>query len=357
MQATKLLLSITLSFLSLQLWANVPAVVISPVKMQNITPQFEYVGRVEAIEKVELKARVNGYLLKKHFNEGFDVEKDQPLLSIEQAPYLTIVKQRQADLASAKASRTNAQAALKRNLDLRKRGAVSAADLDQAEANKLVAEAQVLQAKAALEAAELDLSYTEISSPINGKISRLLITEGNLVGNNQTLATVTNMDPIYVTMSVSEKNMLDARRQGINLKNPPVQPILRLSDGSMYPQKGEFDYVDTSVNLQTDTILIRAQFPNPNGLLLPGEFVHVLVEPKEKQQAPVVAQSAVQKDQQGYFVLVVGQDNMVELRRVQLGQQQEGGWVVESGLVPGEQVIVSGLQKVRPGTAVNPSQE
>ena len=155
-------------------------------------------------------------------------------------------------------------------------------------------------------------------------------------------------------MSVSEKILLEARRQGIGQKSSPVAPSLRLSDGTEYGHAGEFNYLDTQVSESTDTILARAVFPNDDGILLPGEFVQVDVTPKEKKLSAVVPQSAVQKDQQGYFVLMVNQDNIVEIRRVQLGAQKEGNWEVRSGLKLGERIIIEGLQKVRAGAGVNP---
>ena len=142
----------------------------------------------------------------------------------------------------------------------------------------------------------------------------------------------------------------------MDLKNPPVAPSLRLSDGSDYGQQGEFNYVDTQVSESTDTIQVRAVFPNDEGVLLPGEFVQVIVSPKQKVSAPVVPQSAVQKDQQGYFVLVVNSDNTVETRRIEVGQQESGLWAVKDGLIPGERVITEGLQKVRPGAEVSPTE-
>lgn len=333
--------------------APLPSVVVNKVTLSDLKPPFQNVGRVEAIDKVELKSRVGGYLQDKHFAAGEQVTTGQLLFSIESLPYEIVKKQRTADLESAKASLENAKATYKRRQELRKKGVASAAELDQAKADEKVAAANVMQAEAALENAELDMSYTQITSPIDGVVSRELYSKGNLISaNNETLATVTRMDRVYVLMSVSEKDMLDARREGIDLKNPPVQPTLILSDGSAYEHLGDFDYVDTEVSASTDTILIRAVFPNPDQILLPGEFVQVHVRAKQVQKVLSVPQSAVQKDQQGYFVLVVNNDNKVEKRPLQLGLQQDGRWIVISGVEQGEQVIVAGLQKVRPDMAV-----
>ncbi|WP_018691030.1 efflux RND transporter periplasmic adaptor subunit [Algicola sagamiensis] len=334
---------------------TLPSVIVKKVKLQDVTPSFEYVGRVEAQNKVDILPRVSGYLAKRHFQEGAMVEKGTLLFDIEPDTYEIKVKQRQADLASAKASLKKAKADLKRQKNLKKRGAASQADLDQAEANELIAQANVLKAEAELKSAELDLSYTKLYAPITGRISRSQYSPGNLVSStSKPLATMTSMHPIYVNMPISEKVMIEARRKGIDLKNPPVAPTLKLSDGTFYQQKGEFDYIDTSVNISTDTILVRAVFPNEKEILLPGEFVQVVVTSKEKIMRPSIPQSAVQKDQQGYFVLVVESDNTVKTRRIDVGPQHEGQWAIDSGLKEGEKIIVEGLQKVRPGSQVNP---
>lgn len=352
--AFTLFVLLLLNFSAVAQNAQLPSVVVNKVLLSELNPPFQNVGRVEAIDKVELKSRVSGYLLEKHFSAGQKVEVGQLLFSIEPTSYNIAVTQRQADLASANASLENAKATYKRRKELRRKGVASGAELDQAKADEKVAAANVMQAKAALENAKLDLSYTQITSPIEGIVSRELSSRGNLISaNTETLATVTRMDRVYVTMAVSEKDMLEARREGIDLKKPPVQPTLILSDGSEYDESGEFDYIDTEVSASTDTILIRAVFPNPGSILLPGEFVQVHVRAKKALQALTVPQSAVQKDQQGYFVLVVDGESKVEKRPVQLGLQQEGRWVVISGLQEGEQVIIAGLQKVRPDMAVS----
>ncbi|WDE03800.1 efflux RND transporter periplasmic adaptor subunit [Thalassomonas viridans] len=343
------------SQLSLAQEAMKPGVVVTQVTEQDVTQVFSHVGRVVAIDKVDIRARVSGYLLKRHFVEGAEVQKGDLLFEIEADTYEITVRQRKADLASARANLKKSRAALKRQQDLKKRGVASEADLDQAAASEAVDEASVLKVQALLAEAELSLSYTKIYSPIDGKISQAVYSTGNLVGvDSGALATVTNMNPVYVSMSVSEKILLEARRQGIGQKTSPVAPTLKLSDGSDYTHTGEFDYLDTQVSESTDTILARAVFPNDEGILLPGEYVQVDVTPKEKKRSAVVPQSAVQKDQQGYFVLVVTPDNIVEVRRVELGAQKAGNWEVLTGLSLGEKIIIEGLQKVRAGAAVNP---
>ena len=206
-----------------------------------------------------------------------------------------------------------------------------------------------------MRAAELNLGYTTVVSPISGKISTAKYSVGNLVTTtSDPLATVTSVDPIYVTIGVSEKQMIDARKRGIDLKNPPVAPFLRLSDGTDYKFPGAFNYLSPDVNQSTDTITARVQFPNPKGVLLPGQFVTVVIRPKQTERSIVVPQVAVQRDSEGYFVLVVDREDKVEARRITAERQVETDWVVSNGLATGERVIIDGIQKVRPTMVVKP---
>lgn len=332
-----------------------PTVTIHKVQEKDVTPEIQYVGRVEAKNTVDIRARVSGFLEERSFTEGSNVSQGQRLFVIEKAPYEIVVEERKADLASAEATLANAKAAFERKQALRGGNVVSEASLDEARAAKLTADANVLKAKAALRAAELDLSYTEIESPIDGKISVAAYSTGNLVGSSsEPLARVTSVDPIYVTIGVSEKQLIDTRKRGIDLKNPPVAPTLRLSDGSPYDQPGEFNYLSPDVNQGTDTITARAEFPNPKGILVPGQFVTVVIRPKQTEMSIVVPQIAVQRDSEGYFVLVTDRANKVEVRRIETSRQDGTDWVVSNGLVTGEQVIVDGIQKVQPAMTVNP---
>ncbi len=335
--------------------APLPSVTVAMVSSENITPSFNYVGRVEAADKVELRARVEGYLQTRNFREGALVDEGDLLFVLDKRPYQVIVDQRSADLAGAEASLKNARASLARQQDLRAQGLTSQADLDAAEAAEATARAAVLQARAVLEAAKLDLDYTEIHSPIAGQISRARYSVGDLVdSNSEPLATVTRLDPTYVTIAVSEKDLLAVRREGIDLDNPRYTPSLLLSDGSAYQESGRFDYIDTQVNQGTDTVLIRAKFANPSHLLLPGQFVTVVVEQMKPVEAVTVSQTAMQRDQEGYFVLVVDRADQVQVRRVRVGDQVEDRWVIEEGLAEGERVITQGVQKVKPEMKVNP---
>ena len=332
-----------------------PSVVVTEAERRDVTPSFSYVGRVEAIETVDLIARVEGFLEQRKFREGGDVKQGDLLFQIEQAPYQIAVEQRQADLAGARATLKNAEEDFGRKEALVKSKTLPQARLDEARAARGTARAEVQQAEAALRRAELDLNYTAVLSPIDGVISRATYSVGSLVGpSNGSLATITSIDPIYVVIAVTEKDLIEARRQGIDIENPPVAPSLKLSDGSDYAYPGEFDYLDTSVSRTTDTVLARAIFPNPERILLPGQFVSVTVRQKEPLSAVVIPQAAVQEDQQGSFVAVIDRDNKVEVRRVVLGEQIETEWIVSDGLVEGERVVVQGLQKIRPDMLVNP---
>ena len=335
-----------------------PSVVVAPIASRDITPSFSFIGRVEAVDRVELRARVEGYIEERHFKEGSEVKAGDILFTLEKAPYQVVVDQRKADLAGAEATLKEAKTELERKKDLVARDVLSEAELDAAIADEATAAAKVLQAEAALRAAALDLGYTEIKSPIDGRIGEARYSVGNLVDTgSEALATVTSTDPIYVTIAVSEKELIEARRQGINRGSSPVSPSLLLADGSRYEHDGEFDFLDTEVNRSTDTVMARTIFPNPDQVLVPGQFVTMVVRRRETETALVVPQIAVQEDRQGHYVLVVNQADQVEIRRIRVGEQVDDVWAVEDGLAEGEQVIVQGLQKVRPDMTVNPVTE
>ena len=332
----------------------IPSVTTAMVIERNITPETSFVGRVEAIEKVELRARVEGFLEQRLFQEGAQVNKGDLLFVIEKEPYEIVVAQSKADLSGAQATLKNAQSDLKRKKELKKKKVVSGASLDTSETNEATALANVMQAKASLRKAELNLSYTNIYSPLTGYISRSTYSVGNLVNSgSDPLATITSTDPIYVTVPISDKIVLEARRTS-DLTTSPVIPHLVLSDGKAYEHQGKFNFLNTEVNQSTDSITARAVFPNPRRILVPGQFVNVLVRDKQAHKALTVPQASIQKDQQGYFVLTVNKSNKVEFRRIQVGKQLEKDWVVTEGLDKGEKVIVQGVQKVRPDMAVNP---
>ncbi|WP_240770678.1 efflux RND transporter periplasmic adaptor subunit [Neptunomonas sp. XY-337] len=347
--------------LSITLWAAdtpAPAVVVDQVKRVEVSSGFQTVGRVEATERVDILARVSGFLEKQSFVEGSDVTQGSELFLIEKDSYQIALQQAQAQLAGAQATQKNARTELTRAQALKKRNAVSQAQLDQKAAEYDQAKASVLQAQAGVKRAQLDLSYTQVTSPIAGRIGKANFSTGNLVTpSSGVLATVVNLDPIYVEISVSEKLLIDARRQGINTENPPFAPRLILADGSQYEHLGEFNFVDPEVDPNTDTIGVRATFPNPAHVLLPGQFVTVKIETKQPQFALTVPQSAVQKDREGFFVLAVDRNNIAQIRRVDVGEQFEGLWAIKSGLDQGDRVIVEGLQKAKPGKPVTPTQE
>lgn len=336
-----------------------PAVVVVAAERRDITSSTDFVGRVEAVDKVDLRARVEGFLENRAFEEGKPVQQGDLLFQIQQSEFRATVDQAKAELAAAEARKTNSAGQLARALTLLQKKDVPEAEVDRRRAEDQMAEANVLQAKAALEKAELNLAYTEIRSPINGRIGRAAYTVGNLVGpDSGVLATIVSQDPIYVVFAVSQRILLDVQKQaragGGKAKDDNILRLI-LADGSTYPQPGKIDFADIQISESTDTLSVRGSFPNPLGQLIDGQFVTLSVEADTPEQAVVIPQVALQADQAGVFVLAVRDDNTAEIRRVKTGAAQGAMIAVEEGLKEGERVIVEGAQKVRPGQAVEAS--
>lgn len=335
-----------------------PAVLVKTLSLQKLAANYETVGRVEAVETVNIIARTGGILEQRLFTEGSNIEQGQTLFQIEQAPSKLKLQQQAGNLASAKASLKQAQAELKRSLRLLKSKALSRSEYDIAEAKRDQLKAQMLQAQAAFEQAELELGYTTIKSPIGGFIGKASTTPGNLISaNSDSLATITRTDPVYVDIAVSDSLLLQFRRQGEFAEEPTSTPYLYLADGSRYQQAGKFNFIAHQVSRDTDTINIRLSFANPKGILLPGQFVKVHIEPKDIPAVIAIPQAAVQRDREGTFVMLVDSANKIIQQRVVLGEQIKGLWIIDSGLSAGQKVVVEGLQKIHSGLVVSPSEQ
>lgn len=332
-----------------------PAVSVVTVAKKGVTPATEFVGRVVALDKVELRARVEGFLQERLFTEGQDVAAGDLLFRIEPEPFQAAVKQAEASLASAEADAHNAQLQLDRAEQLVKRQTVAVATRDDRAADLAMARARAQESQAALDVAKINLTYTEIRAPLPGRIGLSKYSEGNLVGpSSGTLAVIVSQDPVNVTFPVSQRVLLDAQRRlaesGADAGSLVVR--VRLPDGSVYPHPGRVDFVDIQVDQGTDTATVRAEFPNPDRLLIDGAFVDVTIERGDPVEALVVPQSALQVDQAGPYALIVDGESKVEVRRLTLGRQVGAEMIVEQGLAEGDRVIVEGIQKVRPGSVV-----
>ena len=337
-----------------------PSVQVATISAEIVEPVFKHVARVEAIDSVDIRARVEGFIEKINFQDGQLIEAGTVIYEIEDDTYLIAVKQKEAELKSAEATLKNAKADLNRKKGLVKRDLISKSDFDSAEANRDTASANVMLSKAKLEQAKLELSYTKIISPISGRIGISAYTVGNLVNpSSNTLVTVKSVDPIYVSIELSEKKLLKAKMSEKSQAELGLRMMsnLVLSDGRDYAVEGHFNFLGSRVDPETDTVKIRATYANPDGLLLPGQFVTMLITLQSEQKKLVVPQVAVQKDSKGFYVLVVNPNNKAVERRIEIGQQTQRDWVVKSGLKEGERVIVQGLQKVKTDTEVNPVEE
>jgi len=335
--------------------APAPAVVVAPVTSKSVSNSLEFVGQTEAYQKVELRARVTGVLTETNFKDGAQVKADQLLFVIDPAEFQAAHDAAAAKVERSKATILEAKQKLERYKILVERGTAAQASLDEATATEGEATADLAAAQADLERAKLDLGYTKISAPISGQIGSSAVDVGNLIGpDTGVLATLIAMDPIRVIFSISEQDFLDYKQAQKNGDAEKFTPRIKLANDTVYPHDGTWDFVDNQVDPSTGTIGVRVEFPNTDGLILPGLFVNVVLVSADPKDQLVVAQAAVQENQTGPFVLVVNNENRVEMRPIKTGQRAGTDIVVTDGLTKGEMIVIEGIQKVRPGGLVDP---
>jgi len=334
---------------------ELPEVGVYQVQSQSLTHVTELPGRTTDFRQAEIRPQVSGILQKRHFTEGQQVAAGELLYQIDPAPYQAALATAEANLSRAQAAATNAEQRLKRLQGLLASQVVSQQDVDDARATLLQAAAEVQAATAQRQVSQINLNYTRITAPIAGQIGRSLVTEGALLTANQSevLATIRQLEPIYVDLTQSSSELLQLRRQIQHDGQQIVSVSLELEDGSQYPAQGELQFSEASVDPSTGMVTLRAVFPNPDGLLLPGMFVRASLAQAGQTNAVLVPQAAVKRLPKGATqVLVVNNQQQVEARQVTLGRSYLQYWVVQEGLAAGEQVIVAGLQKVQPGAQV-----
>jgi multidrug efflux system membrane fusion protein len=321
---------------------------------RDITEWDEFTGRLEAIDSVDIRPRVSGYIESIHFKEGAIVERGALLFQIDPRPFAAEVDRLRAELARARSTVQRAASELQRAERLRTQNAISQEENDRRAAFAQESTAQVAAVEAALRAVELNLSFTRVTSPIRGRVSRAFVTEGNLVssgpGEATRMTTVVSIDPIHAHFDADERVFLkySSARRGLNL---PIRMALATESG--FPREGVVDFVDNQLNPVSGTIRTRAIFRNPDGVLTPGLFVRLRVAGGQAR-ALLIQDRAVGTDLDKKFVLVVGPDSKIQYRNVMLGPIVDDLRVVHSGLSAGELIVVNGLQRVRPGATIEP---
>lgn len=340
-----------------------PRVAVTQPLRETFTETLEFTGNTAATETVELRARIPGYLDKVLFRDGQHVKKGDLLFVIEQAPYELAVRQAQGDLARAEASRAEATATAQRVLQAAKSGAVSRQQADEAVARQQVAEAQAFALKAALDKAKVDLSYTEVRAPFDGRIERRLKDPGNLVGAGEdtVITSINHIDPIYVYFSINELDLLrilgdrPRNQSAREVQDRRTQPLyMALANEDDFPHEGIFDFAAITLDSSTGTLLMRGLFPNGDARILPGLFARIRAPIREIPDALLVPERALGVDQSGRYVLVVKEDGEVEQRTVQVGGKRGDLRMIERGLSSNDRIIVDGIQRARPGAKVDP---
>ena len=341
--------------------AQLPEAAYVTIAPEKRAVENELPGRLESYRTAEVRARVPGIVLKRTFEEGAFVKQGQVLFKIDPRSYQASVQNAKAALSRAVANKVQADLKLKRYKPLVEINAISKQEYDDAIAAAKQASADVEAAKATLVNNKLNLEYATVTAPISGRIGRAMVTEGALVGQNEAtlLATIQQINPIYLNLTQSSAELLKLRQmmQSGALKDAEksgLKVTMVMEDGSIYPHTGKLLFSDISVDPTTGELALRALFPNPDNMLLPGMFVRARLEQAVNENAITVPQQAVQHTNDGSQVIVINQENKAEIRQVKTTSAIGNRWLVTEGLQPGDRVIVEGLQKVRPGSPVNP---
>ncbi len=325
---------------------------------QTVTIKTELPARTVAFRQAEVRPQVNGIIENRLFEEGADVKSGQQLYQIDEAPFQAALQMAKAELASVRANIQSTKARAERFKGLIDNKAISQQDYDDAQAAYLQAQAEVAVAQANIQTAEINLRYTKVNAPIDGRIGRSNITEGALVTAQQEspLTTITQIDPIYVDISQASKEVLRLRRQllsGRIAEEDAAQVKLKLEDGSTFQHQGELQFSEVNVNESTGSLVMRAKFPNPEGLLLPGMYVKTVINEGTMPDAILVPHKAVMFSREGTAsVMLVNDENIVEQRPIEVRQSIDHNWLVSDGLSGGEKVVVEGLQKIAVDSAV-----
>jgi len=343
-----------------------PAVGVVEARRQPVTESNEFIGRIEAINRVELRARITGFLEERLFTEGIEVEAGKLLFRMERAPFEAQLDQAGANVAAAEAQLANARTSLARARELRTTGAGTQVTLDNAQAQERTTSATLLSAQAALRVAEINLAYTDIAAPFAGAVGRSTFTPGNVITpQSEALATIVSQDPMRIAFTIPQRTALElrARYEGRGGTSAVVVRI-RQSDGTLYPLPGRLDFIDVQVGRDTDSLLLRASVGNPirTGMrqndpgarqLIDGQFVTVLLEGATPVEAITIPRAAIAQDQAGFFVFIVDGESRAQRRNVRMGRSTAETAVIEAGLGVGDRVITEGIQRVRPGQPVN----
>src|ERR1700758_4922652 len=339
-----------------------PTVTVSKPEEKLVENWSEFTGRTAAVNFVNVTPRVSGYIVDIPFKEGDLVHQGDLLFQIDPRPYQDAYDQAVGQLQRAQASQKLQDITFERRERLQSTGVIAKEDYDTALANKNTAAADVISARAAVNAAKLNLEFTHVTSPIDGRVSRQLVNIGNLVQADSTqLTTIVSIDPIYAYFSMDELAALRYQRlirEGklVSSRNGKVPVYLQLQDETGFPHEGTIDFSDNAFDSSTGTLLIRGTFPNANGFLTPGNFVRVRVASSPKYDALLISDRAIGSDQDQNFVYVVDSKNIARLRHITTGQLADGLRVVKSGLQPDDVVIINGIIKVRPDSPVRPQQ-
>lgn len=335
------------------------------VHTEAVSVETSLPGRVSAFEQAQIRPQVGGVVLKRYFEQGTDVKKNQLLYLINPAPYKAAYETAKAELLQARAAAIGIKAQYERYKPLVKAHAVSQQDFDNTRSQALQAEAAIASAQAKLDSAAVNLGWTEVRSPIEGRIGRMLYTPGTLVtaGQVDSIALVTRLDPIYVDVNLAASDMLRLRREIADgtlrkVDEGDASVELMLEDGTKYDLPGVLRLSEVTVDPNTGTLILRAQFPNPDKLLMPGMYAHAQVKEGIDPTSVVVPQEAIMRNSRGDpYVFVINDKNVLDTKLVELGRAIHGKWVVRKGLKDDERVVVSGLVKVRSGEKVTPEEQ